>query len=167
MVRIRLSRHGRTHRPFYRINAIEKRNPRDGRVLENLGWYNPIEADPEKQMKIHTERVQHWLSVGAQASDTCKDLFVKAGIMDADVRKKEVDKRYGRRIESMKVELEAKRKAEAEAAKAKAEEEAKAKAEAEAKAAEEAKAKAEAEAAAAAEAAEAPAEGDAEADKGE
>ena len=154
MVRIRMSRHGRTHRPFYRINAIEKRNPRDGKILENLGWYNPIEKDPAKQIMLHEDRIKHWLSQGAQPSDTCKDIFAKAGVMDASEVKAEFDKRYGRRIEKMKAELEAK----------KAAEEAAAKAEAEAKAAEEAAAKAKAEeeaAAAAAAAAEAEASDDA------
>jgi len=165
MVRIRMSRHGRTHRPFYRINAIEKRNPRDGRILENLGWYSPIEKDPAKQVMLHEDRIRHWLSQGAQPSDTCRDLFAKAGVMDAAEVKAAFEKRYGRRIEKMKVELEAKRVAEAEAAKAKAAEEAAA---AKAKADEEAaKAKAEAEAEAA-KAAEAAAESEsADADKAE
>lgn len=158
MVRIRLSRMGRTHRPFYRINAIEKRNQRDGKILENLGWYNPVEADPAKQVSLKEDRIKHWISVGAQPSDTCNDLFAKAGVIDADKLAAARQKRYGRRIEAMKAELEAKKVAEAAAAKAKAEAEAKAAAEAEAKAKAdaEAKAAAEAEAKAAAEA-EAPA----------
>jgi small subunit ribosomal protein S16 len=140
MVRIRLSRMGRKHRPFYRINAIEKRNQRDGKVLENLGWYNPVAPAESEQVSIKEDRVKHWLGSGAQPSDTCKDLFVKAGILDAEERQKELEKRYGRRIEKMKAEAEAKRKAEEEAAKAEAEakakEEAEAKAKAEAEAAE-------------------------------
>jgi len=149
MVRIRMSRLGRKHRPFYRINAIEKRHPRDGEILENLGWYNPLESDASKQVELKEDRIKHWLSVGAQPSDTCKSLFAKAGIIDEAVVKAEHQRRYGKRIESMKAELEAK----------KAAEEAAAKAEAEAKAKEEAEAKAAAEAAASEESAP---EGDAE-----
>jgi small subunit ribosomal protein S16 len=131
---------GRKHRPFYRINAIEKRNQRDGRVLENLGWYNPVAHDESEQVSIKEDRIKHWLSAGAQPSDTCKDLFVKAGILDAEERKKELQMRFGKRIEKMKAEAEAKKKAEEEAARAEAEakakEEAEAKAKAEAEAAE-------------------------------
>ena len=139
MVRIRMSRLGRKHRPFYRINAIEKRQPRDGAILENLGWYNPLEDDASKQVELKEDRIRHWLSVGAQPSDTCKSLFAKAGIIDEAIVKAEHQMRYGKRMEAMKTELEAK----------KAAEEAAAKAEAEAKAKEEAEAKAAAEAAAA------------------
>jgi len=135
MVRIRLSRMGRKHRPFYRINAIEKRNQRDGKVLENLGWYDPVAREEGKQVSVKEDRIRHWLSVGAQPSDTCKDLFVRAGIMDAEQRQAELQKRFGKRIEKMKADAEAKKKAEEEAARAEAEAEAKAKAEAEAAAA--------------------------------
>lgn len=147
MVRIRLSRMGRPHRPFYRINAVEKRNKRDGRVLENLGWYNPMDKHEDKQVELKEERIKHWLEHGAQPSETVADLLAKANIIDAEQRKAHLDAKFTR-----KREAQAKAKAEAEEAariaaeaeaKAKAEEEAKAKAEAEAKAAEEASAAAE------------------------
>lgn len=150
MVRIRLKKMGRRNRPFYRINAMDKRAPRDGRILENLGWYDPIAKDEAKQMFVKSDRIQHWLSVGAQPTDTVKDILVKAGLYDAEKRKAEHQARFGR-----KIEREAKERAAAEAA-AKAEAEAKAKADAEAAKATEAEAKAKAEA----EAAEAPAEGE-------
>lgn len=153
MVRIRLSRMGRTHRPFYRINAIEKRNQRDGKILENLGWYNPIEADETKQVSLKEERIRHWLSVGAQPSDTCATLLANAGILKSEDLKAKHEKRFGRKMEKMKADAAAAKAAEEAAAKAEAE--AKAKEEAEAKAAAEAKAKEEAAAAAAA-----PAEGE-------
>ncbi len=158
MVRIRLKRMGRRNRPFYRINAMDKRAPRDGRILENLGWYDPIAKDVDKQVFVKNDRIEHWLSVGAQPSDTVKDILVKVGLYDADKRKAEYQVRFGK-----KMEREAAERVVAEAA-AKAEAEAKAKEEAEAaaKAAAEAKEKAAAEAAAAAEApAEAEGEGDA------
>jgi len=142
MVRIRLKRMGRRNRPFYRINAIEKRNPRNGRIIENLGWYDPVSKDEDKQIHVDAERMQHWLSVGAQPSDTVKDILVKVGLYDAEKRKAEYQARFG-----AKMERETKERAAAEAA-AKAEAEAKAKEEAEAA---KAKAKAEAEVAASAE----------------
>lgn len=78
MVVLRLKRMGRAHRPFYRLGAMDKRNPRDGRVIEELGWYDPIAAG--EQIKFDTERVKHWLSVGAQPSDTVRDLLRKVGV---------------------------------------------------------------------------------------
>ena len=78
MVVLRLKRMGRAHRPFYRLGAMDKRNPRDGRVIEELGWYDPIAAG--EQIKFDTERVKLWLSVGAQPSDTVRDLLRKVGV---------------------------------------------------------------------------------------
>jgi small subunit ribosomal protein S16 len=74
MVVLRLKRMGRTHRPFYRLNAMDRRSPRDGRVIEELGWYDPV-APEDRQLKINTERVDYWLSVGAQPSRTVKTLL--------------------------------------------------------------------------------------------
>lgn len=82
MVRIRMQRLGRRNRPFYRINAIEKRTRRDGKVLENLGWYDPVARDPEKQLLLKEDRIRHWLSAGAQPSDTVRDFLAKANLID-------------------------------------------------------------------------------------
>jgi small subunit ribosomal protein S16 len=79
MVVLRLKRLGRAHRPFYRLNAMDKRSPRDGRVIEELGWYDPI-ANEEKQLSINVERVAYWLSVGAQPSETVANLLKKVGV---------------------------------------------------------------------------------------
>lgn len=86
MVVLRLKRMGRAHRPFYRLGAMDKRNPRDGRVIEELGWYDPISKG--EQIKFNNERVSYWLGVGAQPSDTVRDLLRKAGIeVKADPKK--------------------------------------------------------------------------------
>lgn len=85
MVKIRLKRMGRRHRPFYRISAMEIRNPRDGRVLEELGYYDPIAKDEEKQIVVNEERVLHWLGKGAIASDTVRDILKKKGISPAQI----------------------------------------------------------------------------------
>lgn len=79
MVVLRLKRLGRTHRPFFRLNAIDKRSPRDGRVIEELGWYDPIAAE-DKQLNLKVDRIAYWLSVGAQPSDTAKGLIRRAGL---------------------------------------------------------------------------------------
>lgn len=71
---------GRRHRPFFRINAIESRAPRDGQFVENLGYYDPIEKDPAKQLVLDKERVQYWLNKGAVPSDTVSQILLKQGI---------------------------------------------------------------------------------------
>lgn len=88
MVRIRMQRVGRPHLPMYRINAVDKRVKRDGAVLENLGWYNPTTKDLSKQLMLKTDRVKHWLSLGAQPSDTVMDMLIKAELIDGTEWKK-------------------------------------------------------------------------------
>ncbi len=78
MVVLRLKRMGRRHRPFYRINAMDKRCPRDGRVIEQLGWYDPIAPD-DRQLSVKVDRVDYWLSVGAQPSRTVASLLKRVG----------------------------------------------------------------------------------------
>ena len=77
-VKIRLQRHGSKKRPFYRLVAADSRAPRDGRYLEIIGTYNPT-TDPAT-VKIDAEKANKWLNEGAQATDTVKNLFSKAGI---------------------------------------------------------------------------------------
>ena len=79
MVVLRLKRMGRTHRPFYRLNAMDQRSPRDGRVIEDLGWFDPI-APEDKQLNLKADRVDYWLSVGAQPSQTVKGLLKRIGV---------------------------------------------------------------------------------------
>lgn len=101
MVRLRFQRLGRHNRPFYRLAALDKRTRRDGSVIENLGWFNPIETDPAKQVQINEERVKHWLSVGAQPTDTVRDFLAKRGLVD--VKAWEKDREHDRkRLEARK-----------------------------------------------------------------
>jgi small subunit ribosomal protein S16 len=79
-VKIRMTRMGRRHRPFFRINAIELRAPRDGRIIEKLGHYDPIEKDPAKQIVLNVERVKYWLEKGAIPSDTVSQILLRQGI---------------------------------------------------------------------------------------
>ena len=75
-VRIRLKRMGAKKKPFYRIVVADSRAPRDGRFIEEIGYYNPT-TDPTT-IQIDTEKAKSWLSKGAQPSDTVKALFAKA-----------------------------------------------------------------------------------------
>ena len=79
MVRIRLKRLGRTNRPWWRICATDQRAARDGRVIEELGWYDPHRKNEEK-VEVNRERAAHWLKAGAQPSETVKRLLLHVGI---------------------------------------------------------------------------------------
>ena len=133
-VKLRLMRMGRRHRPFFRINAVDARTPRDGRILEKLGHYDPIEKDPAKQVVLKRERVEYWLNEGAVPSDTVSQILLRQGI-----KHKYAEQRSARRakartlarakgrpfnkaeriaVEKAAKQAEEKTKAEAEAAKA-------------------------------------------------
>ena len=79
-VKIRLKRMGRKHRPFYRVNAINSRNPRDGAVLEELGFYDPIAKDETKKFVVNLDRARYWLDQGAIPSETVSSFLKKAGV---------------------------------------------------------------------------------------
>jgi small subunit ribosomal protein S16 len=79
-VRIRLRRMGKTKRPFYRVVVADQRSPRDGRFIENIGTYHPL--DDPSVIEIDEERALHWLRVGAQPSNTVKVLMTKTGIWE-------------------------------------------------------------------------------------
>jgi len=79
-VRLRLKRMGRRHCSFFRLNAMDSRAPRNGKVIEELGWYDPNAKTIEKQVSLNRERIEYWLSVGAQPSDTVNDLLKRNGI---------------------------------------------------------------------------------------
>ncbi|NQU76191.1 MAG: 30S ribosomal protein S16 [Planctomycetes bacterium] len=74
-VKLRLKRFGQRHRSFFRLNAVDSRKPRDGRVIEELGWYDPANKDPKKQIRLKLDRITYWLSVGAQPTETVADLL--------------------------------------------------------------------------------------------
>lgn len=78
-VRIRLKKMGRTHRPFYRVCAMDKRTPRDGRVLEELGTYDTSVQDADARAVLKKDRIDYWLSVGAQPSENVAVLIKKYG----------------------------------------------------------------------------------------
>lgn len=78
-VRLRLRRMGRKKKPFYRIVAVDSRVKRDGKYLDNLGYYNPL-PDPF-ELHIDTDKALYWLKKGAQPTDTVRSLFRRKGIM--------------------------------------------------------------------------------------
>jgi len=120
VVRLRLQRYGRKARPFYRLAALDQRTRRNGRAIEFLGWFDPIADDPDKQIKLEEERIKYWLSVGAQPTETVRDLLAKRDLVDKGPWEAQRKRRR---------DLIADRKAKADAAKA-AEEAAAAEAEA-------------------------------------
>jgi small subunit ribosomal protein S16 len=79
MVRIRLMRVGAKGAPSYRVVVADARSPRDGRIIENIGWYNPL-TEPST-IQIDGDRAKYWISVGAQPSDPVRSLLSRAGIL--------------------------------------------------------------------------------------
>jgi small subunit ribosomal protein S16 len=79
-VKIRLRRMGSKKRPFFRVVVADSRSPRDGRCIEEIGYYNPV-SEPV-QVKIDDEKAVKWLNDGAQPTDTVRDLFKKHGIYE-------------------------------------------------------------------------------------
>ncbi|MBP2056961.1 small subunit ribosomal protein S16 [Lactobacillus colini] len=79
-VKIRMRRMGSKRKPFYRIVVADSRMPRDGRFIEEVGYYNPL-TKPEAEVKLEEDRVFDWLQKGAQPSDTVRSLLSKAGLM--------------------------------------------------------------------------------------
>ncbi len=79
-VKIRLRRMGAKKAPFYRVVVADSRSPRDGKFIEEIGYYNPITEPAE--IKIDAEKAKKWLSTGAQPSDTVRKLLKKSGIIE-------------------------------------------------------------------------------------
>jgi small subunit ribosomal protein S16 len=104
-VKLRLSRMGRRHRPFFRINAVESRTPRDGRVLEKLGHYDPLEKDAAKQIVLNRDRVEFWLGQGAIPSDTVSEILLRQGIQHKYAEEKSARMAQARKLAHAKGKL--------------------------------------------------------------
>lgn len=78
-VKIRLARHGAKKRPFYRIVVTDNESPRDGRFLEKVGTYNPLQDPAEVTLKA--DRIQYWLELGATPTNTVKNILKKEGVV--------------------------------------------------------------------------------------
>lgn len=92
-VKLRLKRMGTKKRPFYRVVAADSRSPRDGRIIETVGTYNPIMEPAE--VKIDEEKAMRWLANGAEPTDTVRDLLRKQGIL-AKVHQAKMTKKEGK-----------------------------------------------------------------------
>jgi len=71
---IRLRQQGRKNHPVYRVVVIDSRAPRDGKYLEAVGWYQPLESEADRTLLLQPERIQHWISLGAQMSESVAQL---------------------------------------------------------------------------------------------
>lgn len=80
---IRLRRTGRKNRPCYRINVADTRFPRDGRMIETIGVYDPLRRDPAQQLVLDTERAKHWVALGAKPSEIVTTIFKRQGLIVA------------------------------------------------------------------------------------
>ena len=78
MVTIRLARHGSKKNPFYHVTVADRTASRDGRFIERVGFYNPVAKGRSEMLRLDLDRVEHWLSVGAQPTDVVKNLIRQA-----------------------------------------------------------------------------------------
>jgi small subunit ribosomal protein S16 len=95
-VTLRLKRFGRLNHPTYRVVATDPRFPRDGRIIEALGYYLPLMPRAGEQLKLNTERVQYWLSVGARPSETVAAMIERSGLTVPEPKKRERKKSKGK-----------------------------------------------------------------------
>ena len=165
MVKLRLQRHGRKKKPYYHIVAADSRSPRDGRIIEDLGLFNPLKATD--QVILNEERAMYWIGTGAIPSDTVRNILKREGVYyrmhlkrwgkseeeidqtisewkaqkagaNGDAKSKSEQRKAEIEAEEARIRKEEEEKAKEKAAKAKAEAEAKKKADEEARAAEQA-----------------------------
>ena len=122
-MKIRLARGGSKKRPFYRIVAADSRMPRDGRYIERLGTYNPLlPKNSDERVKMNVERIQYWLSEGAQVTDRVSRFLEAAGILGKKTRNNPQKALPGQKAKDRAEEKLAKDNAEATAEAAPAEE---------------------------------------------
>jgi small subunit ribosomal protein S16 len=115
---------GRTHRPYFRVCAMDKRSPRDGRVIEELGTYDPMCPETDARVTLKADRIDYWIGVGAQPSDKVATLIKKYGtngthleVQKAAVERLSKRKDYTPAPEPAKPEKKKKEEPKAEAAK--------------------------------------------------
>ena len=114
-LKLRLARAGTKKRPYYHVVVADARSPRDGRFIEKIGTYDPMLADNDKRVTLLTERVQHWLSVGAQPTDRVARFFDAAGLLQRAPRSNPAKAVPGKKA-TERADERAKRAAAAEAA---------------------------------------------------
>ena len=107
MLTIRLSRAGAKKRPFFHITVADSRKPRDGRFIERVGYFNPISKGKEVRLEIDQERIDYWLSQGANISDRVKTL-IKENNETPEEKEKREGKKEKRRLRKLVKRAEAK-----------------------------------------------------------
>ena len=108
-VKIRLARGGTKKRPYYRVVVADERAPRDGRFIEKVGTYNPLlAADNAERVKLDLERIQHWLSKGAQPTDRVLRFLDQAGVLKREARLNPEKAKPGKKAEERAKEKAAK-----------------------------------------------------------
>src|SRR5262245_52708151 len=100
-VKLRFMRFGKKNRPCYRLCAVDIRAPRDGAYIESLGFYDPFIADDQKKIRLNKERIEYWLSVGAQPSESVTSFFRKTNI-SGFIKPKKPRKRRTRKPDAAK-----------------------------------------------------------------
>ena len=106
-LKIRLRQQGRTHSPFYRLVVTESQTRRDGKYIEVIGWYNPMESDDDKNLSVKADRVQHWIGSGAVMTESASSLIKRAA---PSVMKEKVDREVAKR-EKARLKRKARKKA--------------------------------------------------------
>lgn len=107
-LKIRLRQQGRNNRAFFRVVVTDVRSPRDGKYVEAIGWYNPLESELDKLLFLKTDRIQHWLDLGAQLTESVESLVAK---VDPALLRRHVEKQIAHRAKALQ-----KRKARKQAA---------------------------------------------------
>ena len=121
MLTIRLARSGAKKRPFYHISVADSRMPRDGRFVERVGYYNPIASGQEVRLEVNLERIDYWISKGAQPSDRVLNLL-KQNKETPEQTEKRLAVKEAKRVKKLALKAAAKQAEEAPAEEAPAEE---------------------------------------------
>lgn len=101
-ITIRLRKQGRAKRPFYRMVVTDSRVKRDGRYIEAIGWYNPMEKGEENVCQVKADRAEHWLNHGAEVSDSAESLLVRIAPEVMKRRKERLEARAKKAREARK-----------------------------------------------------------------
>lgn len=105
-VKIRLKKFGRTHRPYFRLCAVDARAPRDGRVIEELGHYDPMLSETDARAILKKERIDYWMGVGAQPTEKAAVLIKKYGTNGTHLKaQEEALERLGTRKQYVPVDV--------------------------------------------------------------
>ena len=108
-LKIRLRRQGRTNRPFYRLVVADGNSRRDGKYLEAVGWYDPFQEEGPMNLQLKSERIEHWVNLGAILSENASSLVAKGA---PDVLKRLTDKTQAQRVKEREQRKARKAKAE-------------------------------------------------------